>query len=293
MNRFKYEDIGERAIFGKFLYNLAKQRSYEGPRNVAKAIYNNKKYFELAKPAGRIDQILSKKEKDISTISKAVKRHMCLESAEQVPGNYMLVYSDLFNCSMDFLYGKIDEDCPNMDTLAISKRLNISCEAIQNIQKITRGNIKSISSNKIEFYSQKRAAISLMLSAPQLEDYISEICELATALEHEVKPHKYEEGACKSIDPNVRNKAYDCMDGVVFDEDQLPSQEVISAAKRISDARDRDFAESVAVESSVKRIKVSKCSVMEAHYELEKYLTSEENRGGLVYSEIITDQCEI
>ena len=129
----KSEDLIPEAAFGKKLLELGKNISCLGPASIAKALYMNDKCFKLLNPGKRNVKYEVNRDKDISTIARRVQEHFTYENAYDVPGNYMMAYSVLFDCSMDYLYGKVDEPCPNVQVLDISEKTGLSVEAVKRL----------------------------------------------------------------------------------------------------------------------------------------------------------------
>jgi len=187
----------------------------------------------------------------------------------------------VFNVTLAYLIGESDYE--SFEEEQVCTYLNISPQAVQNIKKLTRGDVQRISPAGIEYYYQKRAAVSSLLSAPQLADYIESICELASSLEHEKKPHNYLEKVCDKLDPKIAKLAFERLGEAFVDGDPLPPQEVLDAMKKINEAIDADDTEAQLAEPRQIRLKCAKLTVMEAQGALVDYLTASENRKGLVY----------
>lgn len=127
------DDIREEAKFGRKLFSLGAELKMNGPAAVADGLYENHECYELVKPRGRTVKYLANKEKDTDAIARTVQRHFDYVSPVDVPGNYMLAYSVLFDVSLDYLYGKIEDKCPNLEVLDISKKTGLSVTAVKRL----------------------------------------------------------------------------------------------------------------------------------------------------------------
>ena len=119
------DDIREEAVFGRRLFQLGADLGMSGPAAIAAG---------LVQPRGRTVKYAVNEEKDKESIARTVQRHCDYESPTSVQGGYMLAYSVLFDCSMDYLYGKIEEKCPNVETLGISKKTGLSVDAVKKLE---------------------------------------------------------------------------------------------------------------------------------------------------------------
>ncbi len=128
MAKTRLEDIRSGAAFGRKLFLLGEKNGYKGPAAIAEALYRNNDCFKVLAPRGRREKYKFNEDKDKAAIMRRVQDHLDLENAYDVSSNYLFAYSILFNCSMDFLYGRIDVECPNLEILDISKKTGLSIE---------------------------------------------------------------------------------------------------------------------------------------------------------------------
>lgn len=129
------EDIRPEATFALRLFHLGEDMCCLGPASIATALYANDECFKLVHPKDRSVKRAAYKDKDIASIARRVQDHFDVTNAYDVPGNYMMAYSILFDCSMDYLYGKIDEKCPNVEVLDISRKVGLSVEAVKRLME--------------------------------------------------------------------------------------------------------------------------------------------------------------
>ncbi len=136
MARTRLSDIRDEAKFGKRLFKLGQEQGLNGPAAIAKAIYANDECFKLFAPGNRTYKYeVNKDNRDIPTIQRRVDDHLDAENAYDVSGNYLLAYSILFKCSLDYFYGKIDVPCPNVEVLDISKKTGLSVKAVERLME--------------------------------------------------------------------------------------------------------------------------------------------------------------
>ena len=120
------DNIRTEAIFGRRLFLLGAEDGLLGPAAVAEALYKKDDCYNLVKPRGREAKYAVNEKKDIEAIARRVQEHFDKENVCDVPSNYIMAYGILFNCSYDFLYGKIEERCPNASVNDICEKTGLS-----------------------------------------------------------------------------------------------------------------------------------------------------------------------
>ena len=133
MAKTRLDDIRPEAIFGRRLFLIGEKNGCKGPAAIADALYKNDDCFKLLTPRGRSEKYKFNKDKDTAAIMRRVQDHLDCVNAYDVSSNYLLAYSILFDCSMDFLYGKIDVECPNLEIFDISKKTGLSIEVCKRL----------------------------------------------------------------------------------------------------------------------------------------------------------------
>lgn len=126
----KMEHMEGKGAFGKKIFALGVKNRMRGPAAIARGLYDSDECFELIHIKDRPIKIPEAMEMDIDTFGRTVQRHFDAEKPIEVSSRYLLAYSILFNTSLDYLYGKVDDDCPNVDILAISQKTGLSINAI-------------------------------------------------------------------------------------------------------------------------------------------------------------------
>lgn len=122
-------------VFGNRLNTVGEKLGLRGAAQIARALYENPECFKIIKPGGRTVKYRVNCNKDVDTISRAVQRHFDFDDCYAVPGNYMLAYHILFNCSLDYLYGIIDDPYPNAEVADICKKTGLSEKAVENLMQ--------------------------------------------------------------------------------------------------------------------------------------------------------------
>lgn len=130
----KINDIRKGPAFGMKLTALGESRGYLSARDFAVALYENGYCFELVHPRDRTVKYETTKKKDIDSIARRVQDHIKpTVEAQDVPGNYMYAYSLLFDCSLDYLYGRIEEPSPDAEITDISQKTGLSAKVVTNL----------------------------------------------------------------------------------------------------------------------------------------------------------------
>ena len=129
----KIEDIPEEYKFGRLLFKLGQMHGVIGPAQISSALYKNIECFKTIQPGGHKFINEAYRTQDIHTISKAVQRNFKCKSACEVPSQYLLAYHILFNCSLDYLYGIIEDPCPNAEIKDISEKTGLSFAVIEKL----------------------------------------------------------------------------------------------------------------------------------------------------------------
>ena len=131
---FKSCDIEQFNGFGQRLMRLARKNGIDTPELIAEVICNNDEYFKAVKlrngkPKSKKDS--QYKQKD--GIKRIVQKHFNEEDVKKVPSAYLWVYSEIFNCSLDYLYGKSKVSTVNLKIADICKKTGLSEKAVLNL----------------------------------------------------------------------------------------------------------------------------------------------------------------
>ena len=134
MSYLRFKDIKKGRTFGKILNELSEYRGYKSATDIAVALYEDDICFDLVHPRDRDTKYLVSRDKDINSIARRVRDHIVPDmDAQDVPGNYMLAYSILFHCSLDYLFGLVDNAAPNAEVRDISEKTGLSPKAVENL----------------------------------------------------------------------------------------------------------------------------------------------------------------
>ncbi len=122
-------------VFSNLLKNVAKKHGLKNAAQIAAALYDNNDCYKVIKPRGRTAKYQTNRIKDIGAISRAVQRHLDCSDSCSVPGNYMFAYHILFDCSLDYLYGVINDPYPNAEVKDISDKTGLSATVIEKMME--------------------------------------------------------------------------------------------------------------------------------------------------------------
>lgn len=126
-------DIDDFHGFSKRLATLARLHDLGRPEDLAEALYNNKECREIVMPRERKDKdgkITRSATKIQNAIKRAIQYHYEEEDAYKVQSTYMYAYSLLFDCSLDYLYGKTEIMSSNLNVREICDKTGLSEEAV-------------------------------------------------------------------------------------------------------------------------------------------------------------------
>lgn len=131
---FKNLKLEELPKFGQRLMRLARENDIDTPAEIAQVLYE--RCHELVKPGERKNKygkVVKSEENDIKSIIKFVQAHLNEENAYNVQSKYMYAYSQLFDCSIDYLYGITQVRSQNLDIRQICEKTGLSEQAVINI----------------------------------------------------------------------------------------------------------------------------------------------------------------
>ena len=113
---------------------LCRERNLYEPAAVACALY--KDYYEIVQPGTRNNKhgvSVKSPENDIKALTRAVQKHFNIVEAYKVQSHFMYAYSQLFDCSLDYLYGRTDIMSCDMEIRDICAKLHIDEKAVINL----------------------------------------------------------------------------------------------------------------------------------------------------------------
>lgn len=131
---FKNLKIDELPKFGKRLMGLARENKIETPAEIAQTLYE--RCYELVKPGERKNKygkVVKSEENDIKSIIKFVQTHLNEEKAYNVQSKYMYAYSQLFECSIDYLYGITEVENQELEIRQVCEKTGLSEPAVINL----------------------------------------------------------------------------------------------------------------------------------------------------------------
>ena len=131
---FKNLKLEELPKFGQRLMGLARENDIDTPAEIAQALYE--RCHELVKPGERKNKygkIVKSEQNDIKSIIKFVQAHLNEENAYNVQSKYMYAYSQLFYCSIDYLYGITEVRSQDIDIRQICEKTGLSEKAVTHL----------------------------------------------------------------------------------------------------------------------------------------------------------------
>lgn len=136
MESRSYKELRKGGTFGQKLRLLVERAKYKNATDIATALYENSTCYGLVHPRTREKKYQVNRKSEINAIAKRVLEHIDSnddKEAYEIPSNYMLAYSILFHCSLDYLYGLIDNPSPNAEIRDISEKTGLSSKAVENL----------------------------------------------------------------------------------------------------------------------------------------------------------------
>ncbi len=135
MDPRSYKELRKGGTFGRKLRMLAERFEFKNATDIATALYENNACYSLVHPRTKEKKYQTNRKSEIKAIAKRVLEHNSFEDKEanEIPSNYMLAYSILFHCSLDYLYGMIDNPAPNAEIRDISEKTGLSPKAVENL----------------------------------------------------------------------------------------------------------------------------------------------------------------
>ncbi len=129
-------DIKDLPTFGRRLMELAKEREVGEPKSLAELLYEEcKDLVEPDRRKNKYGKIVKDYNHDISAIRRMVQQHFNEENAWNIQSPYMLAYSKVFNCSLDYLYGKTNVKRSDVELQDICKKTHLSEKVITRLQQ--------------------------------------------------------------------------------------------------------------------------------------------------------------
>ena len=138
-----YKEELKNKSFGELLASLGEEQGWNAAAQIAEQLYENDICYNLLQPGGREYKYKFNERKDKNAISRRVQEHLAkverpdgtfsYKEAFEIPGEYMLAYSIIFNCSLDYLYGRIAVAAPNAEVADISEKTGLSSSVVDKL----------------------------------------------------------------------------------------------------------------------------------------------------------------
>lgn len=136
-------NIDEFHGFSKRLAILSREHNWGNPEDLANALYDNKECRRIIKPRERKnkDGIIQKSSlSEKNAIKRAIQYHYNETDAYKIQSSYMYAYSIIFNCSLDYLYGKTAIKSTNLEVCNICTKTGLSENAVETLIKSQKQN---------------------------------------------------------------------------------------------------------------------------------------------------------
>lgn len=120
--------------FGRRLLLLCRENNLYSPTSLAMVLY--KEYYEIVQPGTRNNKhgiSVKSAENDVKALTRAVQKHFNIVEAYKVQSHFMYAYSLLFDCSLDYLYGRTDVKSCDLEVREICDKLHITETAVKNL----------------------------------------------------------------------------------------------------------------------------------------------------------------
>lgn len=150
-------DTKELPTFGRRLMELANEREVGEPKLLAELLYEEcKELVEPDKRKNKYGMIVKDYNHDISAIRRIVQQHFNEENAWKIQSPYMLAYSKVFDCSIDYLYGKTTVKRSDVELQDICAKTHLTEKAITRLQQEY--------SDEVDVFSKSRIWIDILES---------------------------------------------------------------------------------------------------------------------------------
>lgn len=136
MARLGNTSLEDLPSFGRKLMELAREHGIGTPILLAEALYEN--HRALVEPAQRKNKNgknVKDRKHDIDAITRMVQKHFNETFAFNIQSKYLFAYSELFNCSLDYLCGKVNVRSTDPDMNGICEKTGLSEKAIEKLMK--------------------------------------------------------------------------------------------------------------------------------------------------------------
>lgn len=127
-------DINDFSGIGRRIMELAREKEIGSPELLANCLYKTQR--ELIEPAERKNKhgrVVKDEKHDIEAIRRMVQKHLNESDPVKIQSKYMLAYSRIFNCSLDYLFGSTTIRSADVEVVDICNKTQLSEKALENI----------------------------------------------------------------------------------------------------------------------------------------------------------------
>lgn len=126
--------LEELPTFGRRLMELAKEKNLGSPTLLSNELYYTCR--DLVNPAPRKNKygkVVKDEAHDKEAIKRIVQQHFNEEDVCKVQSKYLLAYSRILGCSLDYLYGVADIRSCNLEVREICEKLHLNESVVINM----------------------------------------------------------------------------------------------------------------------------------------------------------------
>ena len=127
---FKNRNHSDMSLFKNRLWALMDKNGYENPKELAAALREARIKRAVQRDTSNKDPFDLTKSSD-GSIEKTIQRHLNENTPDRIKGEWMLVYSKFFGCSLDYLFGI--EECQEHGTQFIHEYIGLTEKTIETL----------------------------------------------------------------------------------------------------------------------------------------------------------------
>ncbi len=123
----KGKDIEEYEGFALRLVKAANARGINSIKELAEAIDNHKECGKIVKIRKKVKE---KASNPLANIIRNIQMHLNTEDVYDIPSRYLYAYSEVLECSLDYLYGRTEIISADLEVRDICERTGLTEEAV-------------------------------------------------------------------------------------------------------------------------------------------------------------------
>ena len=123
------EDHSDMRKFCNRLWAMMEKKNYKSPRELATVLFDLRLVEVNSKP-GKYTRQEDIRKNAIGSVEKKIVRHLRLDTAKDVQGEFILAYCKHLECSPDFLYGYTEISSADVEVRRICEKTGLSEKAV-------------------------------------------------------------------------------------------------------------------------------------------------------------------